>query len=511
MLAVIDAGSRAVRLAVAEAHPGRPLRRLETLSAPVALGVDAAGGGRIRTTTTEAVVSILHDFAGVLQGYGLSLGSCRAVATTAIREARNRDVFLDRVAQRTGLRIEVIEAVEEARLLHQLLGRLLAPHYQQGRNLILALGGGGTQIIVQAAGELVLAESQRFGTLSLHGRMPNERSSVATARCFLAKAAHGLGRLTDLSRVRTVVGLNRELLELAEKLTRGRSDEVGLHLDRKQVNRLAALTEDRSADELAARTGLDAVTAEVGRMALEEVMAFWRLAEATSLTLCRATLVDGLLFEAERRHTAPELVAHDLAAQGEEGAWALARRFHADEAHAAQVRSLALHLFDALRGSGGLSEPSRRLLGVAAIVHDIGVFVRSSDHEVHSAYLVRASEIMGLTRADRWAVATMTRHHRGPVSYSDFAVGELTSESERVELLKLTAILRLAEALDADHQQRVGQLRVEVDSESMHVCAETSSGDRESFLELGRAFRLQADLFEEVFGVMPVLTEVLPG
>jgi exopolyphosphatase / guanosine-5'-triphosphate,3'-diphosphate pyrophosphatase len=516
LLAVIDVGSRSLRLAIGEAAPGRPLRRLETLEAPVAIGVDTFSKGRISAATTEAVVKTLADFLLVLESFRIPRADCRIVATTAVRDARNRDVFLDRVEQECGLRIEVIEPIEETRLVHQLVRHLLGPRFEEGASMLLSLGAGGTQLIVQEDGEIVLGETQHFGMLQLREARPSEREAAAAARTFLSKVVRSIRRVHDLSRVTSLVVICKELFHLLETAAAVELTGAGLEVGLDELVRLRSELSTSTTDQLVSRTGLDYPTAEMGRMALEEMLAFAVVTSATAVTVPSASMLDSLLLDASLvLEDPPRPVAAGaprglgtLAQQIESAALALGRKYRFDEDHSINVRALALELFDGLRSLTHLREASRLRLGVAALLHDIGYFVSHEAHETHGSYLIAHSEILGLSRPERERIAHIARRHRRQMGggHDDLA---MLPAPERMEILKLAAILRLADALDDDHRQRVHRVRVRLGSDVLRVFAETRGGAKEDFTTVAQTFAEKADLFEEVFGLDPVLSEVL--
>mgnify|MGYP001587108646 CR=1 FL=1 len=111
---VVDIGASAVRLTVADARPGEAIQILEEASRGVLLGKDTFTHGRLGAPTIEAALKTLEGFRRIMDSYGVV--RYRAVATSAVREAQNRETFLDRVRLRTGIDVEIIDGYEENRL-----------------------------------------------------------------------------------------------------------------------------------------------------------------------------------------------------------------------------------------------------------------------------------------------------------------------------------------------------------------------------------------------------------
>ncbi|MBK6846813.1 MAG: HD domain-containing protein [Proteobacteria bacterium] len=509
LLATVDIGSRALRLAIGEVVAGQPVKRLESASVPMAVGIDTFSRGGIRAATTEDVVRTLEEFSRILAAYGLTPADCRATATTAVRDARNREVFLDRVTSRTGFRVEVIEAIEETRLVHQLVRHLLGAAFERGHVMLLALGAGGTHVIVQQDGRLRLAETLHFGLLRLAQGTAGDPITRRGARRFVDKVVRSIDRLHDLHDVDRLVVVNSELYRVAAALGSPRRTPAGLSMTRAALRRLGQVLEQYSARELAEESGLDQAAAELARLAFAELEAFCQPTRASHVVLPESSMLDSLLLDARLRSEPQTEGVADQQQVTEAAAWAVARRYRTDELHAAKVRALALELYDGLQPLLGLGPRSRLLLSVAAILHEVGLFVSTHAHGQHSAYLIANSEIMGLTGEELQRVALVARHHRrADRGIASLELGPLPA-GQRVELLKLISVLRLADALDADQQQGVVQLTVQVEGEELRVRAATHRDDPEVFADLLRVFRDKGELFQDVFGLTPTLTEVL--
>jgi exopolyphosphatase/guanosine-5'-triphosphate,3'-diphosphate pyrophosphatase len=180
----------------------------------------------------------------------------------------------------------------------------------------------------------------------------------------------------------------------------------------------------------------------------------------------------------------------------------LGRKYHYDEAHNRHVAVLCLSLFDALVKEHGMSRRERMMLEVAAILHDVGMFIRGSGHNKHGQYIVVNSEIFGLHREELDIIGNVIRYHRGdPPSPTDIDYIALQRE-ERILVLKMTSILRVADALDRGHTQRIKDIGVERKTEA--VVLHTGGNYDLSSERIG--LEEKADLFQDVFGYKVVLT-----
>ena len=118
LVGVIDIGSTAIRLVVAEIRTDGSWNVLDRAARPVNLGRDVFLSGIISRQTMSQSLQILGSFVEVLKGWQIRGEDVQVIATSAMRDARNRDTFVDRVNLRTGFLINTIEGIEENRLTY---------------------------------------------------------------------------------------------------------------------------------------------------------------------------------------------------------------------------------------------------------------------------------------------------------------------------------------------------------------------------------------------------------
>src|SRR5262249_18358904 len=147
--------------------------------------------------------------------------------------------------------------------------------------------------------------------------------------------------------------------------------------------------------------------------------------------------------------------ARDFEQQVLAGAEALGHKHHFDRAHGRHVAELAVQLFDVLGEEHGLGERERLLLQVAALLHDVGIHVNLRAHHKHSQYIIAASQIFGLSNDETAVVANIARYHRRGLPQKSHLPYVALDGQERLTVNKLSAILRVANALDAEHLQKV--------------------------------------------------------
>jgi exopolyphosphatase/guanosine-5'-triphosphate,3'-diphosphate pyrophosphatase len=136
------------------------------------------------------------------------------------------------------------------------------------------------------------------------------------------------------------------------------------------------------------------------------------------------------------------------------------RRYDYDAPHAQTVSRFAVSLFDATRRLHKLGSDERVLLEAAALLHDIGYFVGLTNHSKHSFYLINESPLIGVDQSEKLVIALVARYHSGPQlkpSHKEFVA---LPPKLRKTVLKLAALLRLAEALDREHANKVESFKI---------------------------------------------------
>ena len=454
----IDMGSNAIRFVAAEFLAPTRWVELEYQRVPVRLGHQVFLTGELDDDALAAAVETLASFRSSMDHLGLE--RYRAVATSAVRESRNGSVLVQRVRQECGIRLETITGSEEARLVWLAVRSRLAMDERPW--MLVDLGGGSLEVSVVNKREIQRSRSHSAGTVRLL-EVLEDSGSVQDLRELIAEYASTL-RLEDLG--------DLELEGLAA--TGGNIEDLaklaGCEPDAEGVSRLP-LSDLRSwvrklssmdVSERVRRLGLREDRADVILPAALLYQRVAKLAGVEEIVVPHVGVKEGVLLDVVEDVLGPSVHASLLEQQALDGALALGRRFHFDEGHARHVARLALSLFDQLEERHGLGRDERRILLGAAVLHEVGQFVSFRRHHKHSLYLIHNSDLPNYSPDEIPLVALVARYHRGAEPRDEhFLYGELDREDqERVRAL--AALLRVADALDREHLQRVPAVRAEV-------------------------------------------------
>ncbi|MET0401032.1 MAG: Ppx/GppA phosphatase family protein [Cystobacter sp.] len=446
VLAAIDVGTNAVRLELARPDADGSLETLHQERDPIRPGEGVFASGVMPEETADRLLSTLRRYAALCRRHKARV---RAVATSAMRDARNQEQIVQRVRDEAGLNLEVVSGKEEARLI--CLG-VLHRKPSHVRSLLVDIGGGST--------EVVLATGER----------PDELWSLPMGSVRLTEMFDASGKVTpkQLRLMRSYVEeqLRKAIPERLPNLPRmalGSSGTISAvvgfaasegtaHASLRQlqntVDALADMTPERRRKRFDPRRA-DIIVA--GATILERAA---RHLGVESIAAVNRGLRDGLLVDLLYRQDETRQ-DHSLA----DAAVAMGRRLLFDEKHARQVTKLALTLFDELAALHHLPLSCRPFLETAALLHDVGNAVSYERHHKHAYYLIHHGDIPGLADRERELVARVARYHqRSPPELHHSGMEGLNAAEARL-VRKLATLLRVANCLDSSHHQPIKELR----------------------------------------------------
>jgi exopolyphosphatase / guanosine-5'-triphosphate,3'-diphosphate pyrophosphatase len=504
IVAAIDIGSSAIRMDVAEVHPDGAIRVLDSLKKGVQLGREAFTEGHLSQETIRSACDALQDFKKVMDTYGVV--RYRAVATSAVRESSNSETFLDRLLMNTGLDVEVIDGPEENRLtlsavMDSLRGRT---DLIKAKSILVEIGGGSTDVTVLNEGELQQSGTFPLGSIRLRaGAVASSAKHELQLRLLKRQIAGLLANVKREIEIRDAVhyiALGGDVRFVArilignepERLSFIRKDAFA-----EAVDSLSRLT----TDALVQQYSIPYLDAETLTPALLAYLLMLKETQAKEIIICNASIRAGIL-----QDLAPVekgMRQKKLAVQIISAARSLGRKYHYDEGHAERVRELSVRLFDELKNEQRMTDTHRLYLEVAALLHDIGLFISSRSHHKHSYYLIAASDIFGLRKRELDLIANIARYHRRALPQRSHVSFVSLDRDERMMVSKLAAILRVANALDKDYSQNTLDLKISREGDQIALTSPNLSE-----LPMGKsALAGRSDFFIEIFGKKIILRE----
>lgn len=509
-LAVLDLGSNSFHLVVVEVRPDKSFETVAREKIVLRLGEAVAGGGVLDAAASDRAVEAAVQLKAIADA--ASAAEVVAVATSAFRSAANGEDVADRIAAAIDAPVQILAGSEEAALTFEAIRAsvLIDP----GPALALDLGGGSLEVMVGARSGLAWERSLELGAARLTGELlgsdPPRPDEVKALRRRVRQVLAPLAGEVAAHRPSMLVGSSGTIGTLARVLIARDRGEVPTSVHQASVSLddlagLEPLLVWTPGAERADVPGLDGRRAPIIAAGFLVVTTAMEVFGFDRLTVSEWAVREGVVLDAIG-HLDPVELAGDPRAIRAASVQSLCRRCAFHEAHGRHVARLALDLFDRLRPVHQLPAGDRELLEHAALLHDIGEHVAMEGHERHSAYLVEHGRLRGFAPEEVALLASVCRFHRRGApkpSYEPFAS---LDEAGRDRCVRLTALLRVADALDRSHAALVEVVDARVARADVTV-AVRSSGD--ITVEL---FGLQrkAELFERAFGRRLVVDQAGP-
>jgi len=499
-VAVIDIGTTSIRMAIAEIDDGGGVRILDTLTQTVPLGEDSFTAARIKKGTIEECVRVLRSYRQVLTEYQiLHPEQIRVVATSAVREAGNRLAFIDRIYIATGFQVEPIDEAEENRITYMGILPFLQsePALAAAKTIVIEIGGGSTELLVVRNSNVLYSHSYRLGSLRLKETLEAFNAPTGKVREFMESQ---IQRTVDEIREQVSMEDSIEMIALGGDIRFATSqllpDWNPDYLARVPTEALEVFTNEimeLREDELVRKYPLSYPDAETLRPALLTYLQLAHTFDLSNVLVTNTNLRDGLLKEMAVHAVWTEEFSNQII----RSAIDLGTKFDFDEPHARHVAELSKVLFAQLQAEHQLEQRYAVILYIAALLHEIGLYIGYPSHHKHSMYLIRNSELFGLARKEVLLTALVARYYRRATPQSGHEGYTTLGRDERVAVSKLAAILRLAVALDDSRSQRIQKVACEIEDGRLVV----SVADVPDLSLEQLALRQTGSLFEDVFGL----------
>jgi exopolyphosphatase/guanosine-5'-triphosphate,3'-diphosphate pyrophosphatase len=497
-LAAIDVGSNSVRLVVAEAQSGGRYRVLDEERESTRLGRALAKDGVLDVESVEQTLAALRRFKSIAAGLGAE--NLRAIATCAVREAKNGGEFAQRVREEIGVPLEVIDSDQEAQLAFSSVRRRFD---LTGKNTLLADIGGGSTEIVLATGEIIESVyATRLGAVRIGEKfgagVPIDDDGIRRMMRWIDRELRSSTEKPTMP-IHQLIGSGGTFTNLASIVmaSRGLSglSPGGCQVTRADVRHLVDRLRKMSLAKRREVPGLNPDRVDIIVPGLAVIDAIMRRFRVNLLQVHNFGVRDGLLFsmlddlQGEPRQASSPLVEEQIDRFCETCGVSLS--------HARHVARLACRIYECLAPSFGLPEDDLRLLDAAARMQDVGYLISYDGHHKHSYHLILHSQIESFLPEELQIVANVARYHRGASPKKKHENFRSVSLVDRERIRRMAAILRVAGGLDRSHNQTVLDAEATCRGDSVEIVVHA-----EELPEVDLwAARRRAGLFEEVFDV----------
>lgn len=523
LFAAIDVGSFKLELGIYEITAKSGLRQIDHLRHVIALGRNTYSTGKISYELIDEMCRILEEFVKVMKSYQIS--DYRAYATTAMRLAKNNPIILEQIRVRTGISVKVLSNSEQRLLTYKAIAMKESEFQKiiQKGTAIVDVSFGSMQISLFDKDRLVSTQNLPLGVMGIGGILSKIPADRWTQRSIVEEVVDKeLGtykkmylRDRDMKNrgIKNLIAIGELVLYLARDevdyvasyrgksgLASGDSQESYLGITDRisaadfmgYVDRLCQMSQDQIEERFGVNGGY-------ATLLMPAAIIFRKVVEMTGAEMIwipGIRMCDGIASEYAQDIKKLNF-AHSFDEDITIAARNMAKRYRCGGSHAQCVEKLAMRLFDVMKKNHGLSARDRLLLQIAAILHGCGKFISTRNTGASAYNIIMATEIIGLSHEERQLVANVVRCYEEEFDYED----------DDTRVAKLTALLRMANALDQSHKQKAESCRMNVKNGEL-VIAVTHDGDIS--LELF-AVTSCGDFFEEIFGIKPVLKKKRRG
>jgi exopolyphosphatase/guanosine-5'-triphosphate,3'-diphosphate pyrophosphatase len=492
IVASIDVGSNAIRLLIANVDSGGEYRTVYSERAPVRLGQDVFTQGVISTHSIDRMLETFSDFRKKLEEHAVT--HVKAVATSALREASNRDLAVKAVQKATGIDVAIIGGEEEARLIH--LAAKAAVNLKNKVALLVDIGGGSVEVVLADDHAVLCTESYAMGSVRLL-KILDERAGEERFNQLVTEYVDATQRRLEQEignqKIDVCVGTGGSIESIGdlrkELFDKNSNQKVTIEELKALVKKLRGTSFEERIQTLRLRPDRADVIVPAAIVLLKIV----QQAGVDEVIIPGIGLKDGILLELLSQLQNQDKHLHRD--QMIESAKQLGKKYFYDEKHANTVARLAVQIFDQTKTFHELDNEARLILEIAALLHDIGHYVNVYNHHKHTFYLIQSHPLVGLTPHQMNLVANVARYHRKSAPKMQHQPYEELSPKHRLTVSKLAAILRLADALDHEHASTVDSVQVDYKRPSFMF---RLKGKGDMLLEKW-ALLNKRDMFESVF------------
>lgn len=500
--AAIEIGSYALEMKIYEISTKGNIKEIDRIFHVIELGRQSYSNKKINFELIDEVCDILYDFCNIMKGYGIK--DYRICATSAVREADNCQNIVDRIHIRTGMQVDVLSN-SELRFVYNKALALKEKKFNQivsEGTLLIDVGSGSVQITIFDGGKLITTQNVKLGAMRV--REVLSRLKIKSADYMSILEEYVDNDIRDLIamffgdvKIKNMIACGDYVAHImAEADEEVRDKEIltngEFFQQYENIIRNAMINSDEYIGGTKIPTEILIPSVVIYKKILD-------ISKAHTIWIPRTNLCDGMVAEYAQNNKKLK-VNRNFQDDILNAAWVISRRYQCSEEHLKMVKKSALMVFDEMKKYHGLSERERLLLQIAVILHDNGKYVSIQDPGMGCYNIIAGTEIIGLSHLERMMVANIARYNMDEFDYEAVRQQGFNQEKSMI-IQKLTAILRICNALDRTHKQKCKDLSVSLDERELVITTKTFENIA---IEKGM-FEDKAVMFEELYGIKPVL------
>lgn len=496
IFAAIDIGSYEVGMKIYELSRSKGMKALDSITHRLELGKEAYAAGKISVEKIDSLCRLLLSFKEIMAGY--QVDAYRACATSAMRETKNSVIIQDYLEKKTGLKIEILSNSEQRFLDYKSIASSENEFNRiiQKGTAIVDVGGGSVQISLFDKDRLISTHNIRIGNLRIRERLSSFEKNVTHIEKIIEEMVS-----SDLASCKKMYLKDREIKNLIVVGDNLNDVAKVSSMTSEEFRKLYELVTEYSIDEAAEK--LDVHAESIYMLIPSLVIHKWFIEECgvETVWIPGLDLSDGMAYEYGQQNKIIK-AGHDFEEDIIASARNMAKRYMCSKNHIRMLEELSLEIFDKTKKLHGMDARKRLLLQIAAILHGCGKYISLANVAECSYSIIMATEIIGVSRREREIIANIVRFNTQDFNYYEKVESSAgITKEDYLTVAKLTAILRVANALDRSHKQKFRNVRITLKDENLVIAVDTAE---DISLEQG-LFGDKADFFQEVFSVRPVI------
>ena len=501
--AAIDVGSYELAMKIFEIASGSGLREIDHIRHRIDLGTDTFTTGKISYERVDELSRVLRDYRDIMKSYRVD--DYRAYGTSAIRETENTAIVLDQLAQRTGIRIEVLSNSEQRFLNYKAIAsRGRFNKVVEKGTAIVDIGGGSIQISLFDKDTLVTTQNLRLGVLRLQdqlGRLnisPRQYGEIldemVSSQIQVFKKLH----LKDRE-IENIIVVDDYISSIVGKNVAGLEESS---LEAPAIERFLERIHSKSTQQAASALDIPEENVPLLYISVVLINRIAKMMGAKMIWTPGVTLCDGMAYEYAEKHKIIK-EDHDFEQDIIACAQNISKRYMGSKRRGETLEKIAMTIFDSMKKVHGLGRREGLLLRIATLLHDCGKYISLVNLGECSYNIIMSTEIIGLSHKEREIVANVVKYNHMDFNYGEVTGSGTIDRDAYLTIAKLTAILKIANGLDRSHKQKFKDVRAVLKERELIITVDDSV---DITLEKG-LFTRRSVFFEEVYSVRPVIRQ----
>ncbi len=466
-IGIIDLGSNSARLVIVNLFEDGYFMVMDELKESVRLGKDMEHDGFLKPQRVAETIKTLKMFKRLCDASGVT--QIIAVATEAVRRAKNQRSFLDEIQTSCGIKLRVLSAEEEATLVYRgVINTMDIP-----KGIILEIGGGCTKIVYYNRRNMLNYATLPFGAVTLTDLFADEalkpEEQAAKMEEFFTEQLKGISWLSEVDPDVQMIGVGgsfRNLFKIYKMVHKYPLDTVhNFNLAAEDFYPVYDMLKVLDLDKKKKIKGLSAERADILPTAFAIIKSFISYFNIDNFTISGAGLREGIMFN----QALPATVEKPISDVMNYSLSTLVKYYDCDEKHVEHVVNLSIQIFKQLRVLHKFPRQYLKVLKVAAMLHDCGMRIKYYNHQRHSCYMILNATLYGVSHRETVLAAfTACCHKKEDINQYEWNRYRDILQEDDIEIVKrLGVMLRIAESLDRSHSGAVKGINCDILGDSV--------------------------------------------